>query len=68
MRRWKKPRKTVHPVLPHPALVEFTARLEVRYADRAADTYEWAQSYYALLDTGLINATPDTSAISTTRS
>tara|TARA_R110001599_G_scaffold145321_2_gene327727 strand:+ start:20040 stop:22304 length:2265 start_codon:yes stop_codon:yes gene_type:complete len=37
----------------------FTARLEVAYADRAADTYEWAQSYYALLDTGLINATPD---------
>jgi MtrB/PioB family decaheme-associated outer membrane protein len=37
----------------------FTARLEVGYADRAADTYEWAQSYYALLDTDLINATPD---------
>ncbi len=37
----------------------FTARLEVSYADRAADTYEWAQYYYALLDTELINATPD---------
>lgn len=37
----------------------FTARLELAYADRAADTYQWAQSYYALLDTGLINATPD---------
>ncbi|MEE4143778.1 MAG: MtrB/PioB family decaheme-associated outer membrane protein [Halieaceae bacterium] len=38
----------------------FTTRLEVSYADRAADTYEWAQNYYALLDTELINATPDT--------
>ena len=38
----------------------FSARLEVSYADRAADTYEWAQNYYALLDTELINATPDT--------
>jgi len=38
----------------------FTSRLEVSYADRAADTYEWAQNYYALLDTELINATPDT--------
>jgi MtrB/PioB family decaheme-associated outer membrane protein len=37
----------------------FSAKLEVSYADRAADTYEWAQSYYALLDPGLINATPD---------
>jgi len=37
----------------------FTSRLEVGYADRAADTYEWAQDYYALLDTELINATPD---------
>jgi MtrB/PioB family decaheme-associated outer membrane protein len=36
-----------------------TANLELLYADRAADTYQWAQSYYALLDTGLINATPD---------
>ena len=36
----------------------FSARLEVSYADRAADTYEWAQNYYALLDTELINATP----------
>jgi MtrB/PioB family decaheme-associated outer membrane protein len=38
----------------------FTARLEVSYADRAADTYQWAQDYYALLDTEWINATPDT--------
>lgn len=38
----------------------FTTRLEVSYADRAADTYQWAQNYYALLDTELINATPDT--------
>jgi MtrB/PioB family decaheme-associated outer membrane protein len=38
----------------------FTTRLEVSYADRAADTYKWAQNYYALLDTELINATPDT--------
>ncbi|MCP5129331.1 MAG: MtrB/PioB family decaheme-associated outer membrane protein [Pseudomonadales bacterium] len=36
-----------------------TAKLEVLYGDRTADTYQWAQSYYALLDTGLINATPD---------
>ena len=34
-------------------------RLGLEYADRAADTYEWDQSYYALLDTELINATPD---------
>jgi len=38
----------------------FTARTHLEYGDRAADTYEWAQSYYALLDTELINATPDT--------
>ncbi len=38
----------------------FTSHLEVSYAERAADTYEWAQDYYALLDTELINATPDT--------
>jgi MtrB/PioB family decaheme-associated outer membrane protein len=37
----------------------FSAKLELSYADRAADTYEWGQSYYALLDSGLINATPD---------
>jgi MtrB/PioB family decaheme-associated outer membrane protein len=37
----------------------FTARIHLQYADRAADTYEWAQNYYALLDTELINATPD---------
>jgi MtrB/PioB family decaheme-associated outer membrane protein len=37
----------------------FSARMHLQYADRAADTYEWAQSYYALLDAQLINATPD---------
>ncbi|WP_187276433.1 MtrB/PioB family decaheme-associated outer membrane protein [Parahaliea maris] len=34
-------------------------RLELSWADRAASTYYWDQSYYALLDAGLINATPD---------
>ena len=38
----------------------FTSRLHLQYADRAADTYQWAQDYYALLDAQLINATPDT--------
>jgi hypothetical protein len=38
----------------------FTSHLELSYADRAADTYDWAQDYFALLDTELINATPDT--------
>ena len=37
----------------------FSARTHLQYADRAADTYEWGQSYYALLDAELINATPD---------
>ncbi len=37
----------------------FTSRLKLEYGDRAADDYEWAQAYYALLDTQLINATPD---------
>ena len=37
----------------------FSARMQLQYADRAADTYEWAQDYYALLDAELINATPD---------
>ena len=36
-----------------------TARLEFLYGDRQADTYNWDQRYYALLDTQLINATPD---------
>lgn len=36
-----------------------SVRMQAQFADRAADTYEWAQSYYALLDTQLINATPD---------
>jgi MtrB/PioB family decaheme-associated outer membrane protein len=35
------------------------ARLALDLADRAASTYHWEQSYYALLDTGLINLTPD---------
>lgn len=35
------------------------AKLELHYADRAASTYQWDQSYYALLDVELINATPD---------
>ena len=38
----------------------FSARMHLQYADRAANTYKWDQSYYALLDTELINATPDT--------
>jgi MtrB/PioB family decaheme-associated outer membrane protein len=37
----------------------FTSSLHLQYADRAAGTYDWAQAYYALLDTQLINATPD---------
>lgn len=37
----------------------FSSRVHLGYGDRAADTYEWAQDYYALLDTQLINATPD---------
>ncbi|MFV8819616.1 MtrB/PioB family decaheme-associated outer membrane protein [Haliea sp. E17] len=35
------------------------ARLELAGADRAASTYHWDQSYYALLDAELINVTPD---------
>jgi len=35
------------------------ARLSVDYYDRGSDTYQWDQSYYALLDPQLINATPD---------
>lgn len=37
-----------------------SARVEIMYADLAADTYDWAQSYYARFDTELINETPDT--------
>ena len=36
-----------------------TARLELLYGNRQADTYNWDQRYYALLDPNLINATPD---------
>jgi MtrB/PioB family decaheme-associated outer membrane protein len=42
-----------------PILPNLNSRLELLYADRAASTYNWDQSYYALLDTGLINRTPD---------
>jgi MtrB/PioB family decaheme-associated outer membrane protein len=38
---------------------DVTARIELVYSDRSADTYHWDQSYFALLDTALINATPD---------
>ncbi len=41
-------------------LSNFSARTRISFADRAADTYHWGQSYFALLDTELINATPDT--------
>ncbi|MEZ5503296.1 MAG: MtrB/PioB family decaheme-associated outer membrane protein [Halioglobus sp.] len=37
----------------------FSSNVHLEYGDRAADTYEWAQDYYALLDTELINITPD---------
>lgn len=37
----------------------FSSRVKLGYGDRAASTYEWAQDYFALLDTQLINATPD---------
>lgn len=35
------------------------AKLGLTWADRAADTYQWDQSFFALLDGALINATPD---------
>lgn len=37
----------------------FSARLQAYYGNRLADRYNWDQRYYALLDPGLINATPD---------
>ncbi|HEY7776041.1 MAG TPA: MtrB/PioB family decaheme-associated outer membrane protein, partial [Kineobactrum sp.] len=37
----------------------FRTTLELTWADRAADTYRWDQSYFALLDAALINDTPD---------
>ena len=40
-------------------LESLNLRFDLLYADRAADTYHWDQRYYALLDTELINATPD---------
>lgn len=36
-----------------------SAKLGLLLADRAADTYHWDQSYFALLDAALINDTPD---------
>lgn len=36
-----------------------SARVELLYADLAADTYEWSQSYYSRFDSELINQTPD---------
>lgn len=36
-----------------------SARLDLLYADLAADTYQWSQSYYSRYDTELINETPD---------
>lgn len=42
-----------------PILANLSGRLELFYADRAASTYNWDQSYYALLDAELINKTPD---------
>jgi MtrB/PioB family decaheme-associated outer membrane protein len=41
-------------------LQNLDARISLEYFDRSASTYQWAQSYYALLDTQLINETPDT--------
>jgi MtrB/PioB family decaheme-associated outer membrane protein len=37
----------------------FTARLSLLYGNRNAGTYHWDQSYYALLDAEMINATPN---------
>ena len=36
-----------------------SGRFSLAYSDREASTYNWDQSYYAFLDTGLINQTPD---------
>lgn len=36
------------------------ARFSLAYSDREASTYNWGQSYYSMLDTELINLTPDT--------
>jgi MtrB/PioB family decaheme-associated outer membrane protein len=36
-----------------------TARLELDFVDVAAGTYRWDQSYFARLDSALINATPE---------
>ena len=40
------------------------AKLALTLADRGADTYLWDQSFYALLDSDLINATPDSQRFS----
>jgi MtrB/PioB family decaheme-associated outer membrane protein len=47
-------------ILNNNTLRRFHARVELLYADLAADTYDWAQSYYSRFDTELINETPDT--------
>jgi len=36
-----------------------SAKVSLAFSDRAASTYQWDQSYYALLDSELINETPD---------
>lgn len=36
-----------------------SARFSLAFSDREASTYNWDQSYYAFLDTELINQTPD---------
>ena len=36
-----------------------TARIGVGYKDRSASDYQWDQSFYALLDSALINEIPD---------
>jgi MtrB/PioB family decaheme-associated outer membrane protein len=40
-------------------LATVTARLSIDYRDRGASNYHWDQSFYALLDTELINEIPD---------
>ena len=43
-------------IAPLPSL---SATAQFEYGDRAADFYAWDQSYFALLDAELINATPE---------
>ena len=42
-----------------PIVSGLNMRLEALYGERNADEYDWSQSYFARLDTGLINSTPD---------